>query len=114
MICKNGHIVSGGWCPVCENKPEKKKPKGIRPVSLKKAKLDKEYSVLGPLYLKLYPICEVVNCEKPSEQIHHKRGRDGGDQIDVEHFLAVCAVCHRYIEDHPTWAKEHGYSETRL
>jgi hypothetical protein len=112
MTCP--HIKSGSYCKICDTKPEKKKPKSIRKVSVKRVKENKEYSHRRKLYLELNPVCEVHNCGNKSTEIHHKKGRIGELLIDIEHFLAVCEQCHKYIELNPVWAKIQGYSETRL
>jgi hypothetical protein len=114
MFCENKHYYSGSYCHVCHDKPEKKKPKGIRRVSLKRVEENKEYSNVRISYLNAYPVCEVHNCNNKSDQIHHKAGRIGGLLLDINHFLAVCDTCHKYIELNPLWAKEHGYSESRI
>lgn len=114
MKCKNGHIVSGGYCHVCEVKPEKKKPKPLRKVSVKRVIENKEYTKVREAYLKVFPVCEVLNCNNPSTEIHHKAGREGERLIDINHFLATCSTCHQYIELNPLWAKIQGYSLSRL
>ncbi len=105
---------SGGYCKLCSEKPEKPKPKPIRKVSLKRIDKNKEYSEVNKQYLKDNPVCEVINCELKSDQVHHKKGRTGDLLTDIKYFLAVCDPCHKYIELNPLWAKEHGYSESRL
>jgi hypothetical protein len=114
MYCKNNHFYSGSYCKVCEERPEKKAQRPIPKVSKKRAKENTEYSKVRKIYLEHFPVCEVWNCGNKSTEIHHMRGRVGSLLIDVNHFLAVCEACHKYIENNPLWAKEHGYSESRL
>jgi len=114
MLCSNKHYYSGDYCHICETKPEKKKPKSINKVSKKRIDQNKEYSKVRDQYLKIFEVCEVKNCMLPSTQLHHKMGRIGELLTDVNHFLAVCDTCHKYIELNPLWAKEHGYSESRI
>ncbi len=114
MRCKNNHIVSGSYCPICETKPEKKKPKPLRKVSVKRVEENKEYKKVREAYLKIYPVCETFDCNNKSTEIHHKAGRTGELLTDVNHFLAVCIPCHKKIELNPVWAKMLGYSESRL
>ncbi len=45
---------------------------------------------------------------------HHKRGRIGQLLLDKKHWLPVCLGHHQYIEEHPTEAREKGWSELRL
>jgi hypothetical protein len=42
------------------------------------------------------------------------KGRIGNLLTDTSHFLAVCRQCHSWIEEHPTEAKELGFSKSRL
>lgn len=112
MSCR--HIKSGSYCKVCEEKPEKKKPQPISRVSKKRVKENSEYTKVRAAYLKVFPVCEVYNCNNKSNQIHHMAGREGERLTDINHFLAVCDSCHKYIELNPLWSKEHGYSESRL
>lgn len=72
------------------------------------------YKKARKAYLLEHPVCEVRGCGKPSEQIHHERGRIGDLLTNDKYFLAVCAECHQKIERFPKWAKEQGYSQSRL
>jgi hypothetical protein len=53
-------------------------------------------------------------------QIHHTAGREGVNEkgiprlLDVENFVPLCSEAHRYIEENPKFAKENGFSESRL
>lgn len=113
MICKNGHYYSGDWCHICQEPLPKKKPKPINKVSKKRIDQNKEYSKVRDQYLKIFEVCEVKNCMLPSSQIHHKAGRVGQLLTDVNHFLAVCDTCHKYIHDNVKWSQEYGYMELR-
>jgi hypothetical protein len=115
MQCKNcfSHY-SGSYCKICGTPPEKKSKKPIAKRSKKRAKEEAEYSKVRLAYLKIFPVCEVLNCGNKSTEIHHRQGRIGALLTDVNHFLAVCEPCHKYIEMHPAWSKEQGYSESRL
>lgn len=55
----------------------------------------------------------VEGCCYTSVDVHHKRGR-GKYLLDESTWLPVCRGCHNKIETHPNWAKENGYSESRL
>lgn len=105
---------SGSYCKICGTPPEKKKPKPIAKFSKKRAKENTEYSKVRLAYLKIFPVCEVWNCGNKSTQIHHRKGRIGSLLTDINHFLGVCDPCHLYLENNPIWAKEQGYSESRL
>lgn len=114
MRCENNHIISGKYCPICNSgKTEKKVPKQIRKVSLRRVEQNADYSFVRRIFLEIHPVCEVHNCLCKSEDVHHKKGRLGELLTNITHFLAVCRTCHKYIEEHPDWAKERGYSELR-
>ncbi len=49
-----------------------------------------------------------------AEEVHHKRGRTGDLLLDEAHWLPVSRKGHVKIEMNPRWAKEMGYSESRL
>lgn len=114
MICKNGHYYSGDWCHICQEPLPKKKPKGVNKVSKKRIEVNKEYLIVREQYLKIFDVCEVENCFNPSTEIHHISGRSGELLVDVNNFLAVCRTCHQYIELNPVWAKQQGYSKSRV
>lgn len=76
--------------------------------------LNKLLAGLTRAFLKLHPVCQVEGCKRPATMVHHKRGRVGKFLLMVKYFLAVCFLCHRRIEENPVWAKEMGYSESRL
>lgn len=67
MSC--GHIKSGSYCKVCEEKPEKKKPQPISKVSKKRIKENSEYAKVRAAYLKVFPVCEVGHCQGVSVTI---------------------------------------------
>lgn len=93
---------------------EKKKPKPIAKKSAKRTEEEKIYIKKSKLFLEARMLCEVKGCKRRSEDVHHKAGRTGSLYLDESKWLAVCRAHHAYIEVHPTWAKENGYSENRL
>lgn len=84
----------------------------IRKLSKKRAKQNREYSTLRKQFLELNPNCRVCGIE--ATDIHHKKGRTGHLLTDIRFFLPVCRRCHQRIELNPSWAKEKGYSLSRL
>lgn len=86
----------------------------MRNRSVKRAKQEREYSAIRVQFLYDYPVCQVPGCYMTSHQVHHKKGRIGDLLTDVRYFLAVCWGCHKQIEENPKWAKENGYSLSRL
>lgn len=103
-------IQSEGSYPKPEKK-EKKKSR-IRKFSKKRAKENKDYSLNRKEFLEENPYCKV--CGKIATTVHHKKGRIGGLLNDKRYFLPACDECHTKIELNPDWAKENGYSESRL
>lgn len=68
------------------------------------------YRPLRDKYLNEHPICEVHDCNNPSNQLHHKKGRVGKLLYDDEFFMACCGVCHpARIHENSEWSYEHGY-----
>lgn len=96
---------------VLKRTPLKKKAVKIKFRSDKRAEQEKAYNLFIKLWLvgKKCPMCG-----KDATQVHHKKGRIGKLLLDVRFFLPVTQDCHQYIEEHPEWAKEQGYSLSRL
>lgn len=94
-------------------KPTAKKP--LSPRSSKQAKLDALYSVLREQFLKRKPYCEahLPGCQINATDVHHTKGRTGALLLDDTQFLAVCRLCHGYIETHPKEAKLLNLSKSR-
>ncbi len=126
------------------NIPKPKKPKsrltrggGIRPVSAKRAKLNKIYSALRKTFLAKHPFCQIWIKENAdegyelseefiiknngiirqhsiyslcprSQDVHHKKGR-GKYLLDVSTWLAVSRLMHEKVHREPKWAREKGY-----
>jgi len=84
----------------------------MKKISEKRAKQLREYGKLRDAYLRAFPCCAL--CYREATDIHHKAGRSGERLNDTSNFLAVCRACHSKIELNPTWAKENGYSKSRL
>lgn len=87
----------------------------ISPVSPKQKKRLAEYAIVRAEYLHEHPYCEARMCRGArATEIHHRAGRVGDLLTDKSNFLAVCRECHNEIELRPEWAKEMGFSESRL
>ena len=114
MICKNGHYYSGDWCHICQEPLPKKKPKAMRKVAKKRVIQNKSYAEIRQNYLMMFPICQVKGCFQFATTIHHLAGRSGTLLTDVNNFLGCCMPCHQKIESEPIWAKEQGYSKSRI
>ena len=118
-ICKScgklTYIFSKGDCKYCANKRyaenSKRKRCAIRKVGKKRLGQLSKYKKVKSKYLEENRICEVDGCGNQSNQIHHKKGRDGYLLCEVEFFMACCGSCHprRIHETEVEWAKEKGY-----
>jgi hypothetical protein len=103
--------------PQPKPEPRAKKSKAkIKPVSTKQAKALSNYAKVRKDFLSKHLFCEanLTGCLVIADQIHHVEGRLGELLIDPNNFLAVCGVCHRFIEDNPTEALKMGFSKKRL
>lgn len=84
--------------------------------SKKRQKLNREYSKLAKAFKEAHPICQAqtIYCEGVTSDVHHKKGKVGKNYLDESTWLAVCRQCHYWIEKNPKWAKEKGFSQSRL
>lgn len=97
-----------------KNSQETKPRKRINRVSVRRAKEEREYSKKRKQFLQRPEnmICPVTG--KRTNEIHHKKGRVGDLFLDENYWLAVHSEGHEKIENNPEWAKEMGYSISRL
>lgn len=72
-----------------------------------------KYQRIRKEFLKEHKTCEFEGCKKDSKDVHHKAGRTGDLLFDTDLFMAVCRGHHLFIESHPVFAKEKGYSVSR-
>ena len=92
----------------------KSKSKPIKKVSDKKALQDIIYKSERIKFLMLpeNKICPIT--KQPTTDVHHKKGRLGDLYLDKRYWVALSREGHKYVEEHPEWAKENGYSLSRL
>lgn len=85
-------------------------------VSRAKREKDSGYTAAAKAFKQRHPVCQaqLPACTRATTEVHHKRGRSGGNLMDEATWLAVCRNCHRWIEEHPDDAKARGFSENRL
>jgi hypothetical protein len=111
------------WCPFkngyCRNHLGYSVPKAkeINKVSDKKKELDKEYTKVRKAFLADHPFCmaKLQGCKGKASQVHHMKGKVGSeDYLNKKFFLAVCLVCHEIIERNPAFARQNGFSVSRL
>jgi len=97
-----------------ESKKRVFKPTPIKKVSDKRTLENLKYQSQRIIFLgkpenKICPITK-----KPTTDIHHKKGRIGSLFLDERYWVALSREGHKYVEEHPEWAKENGYSLNRL
>jgi hypothetical protein len=73
-----------------------------------------EYLKARKAFLLTHPTCQFGTCQKKATEVHHKRGRGKKYLCDPKTFLAVCGGHHKFIETHPHFAREKGYTLSRL
>lgn len=90
------------------------KSKPIKKVSDKKALQDIIYKSERIKFLMLpeNKICPIT--KQTTTDVHHKKGRLGDLYLDKRYWVALSREGHKYVEEHPEWAKENGYSLSRL
>jgi hypothetical protein len=119
-ICQNKACFNyGKYARMCGHwKMVVGKPEPIKKVSKKREQVNrKEYAPKAKAFLKEHPKCQAATaiCTGASQCVHHKKGKHSHeDLLDEKFWLAVCFSCHRAIEDNPSWAKEMGFSVSRL
>jgi hypothetical protein len=98
--------------------PKDKAP--IEKVSVKMGKQLTQYAALKKKFM-LGRWCAYHGKPCLPTDVHHSKGRTGfaDDKeipllLDVRYWIAVCSEAHKYIEMNPVFAKENGYSESRL
>ena len=84
------------------------------------------YRPIRDEYQKEHPICEVHDCDKPANNLHHKMGRIGfaddwarfeGIKLlwDVRFFMNCCETCHpQRIHENSEWAYKNGYLISKI
>lgn len=85
----------------------------LRKLSGKRRKEVNLYLKARKIYLEAHLICEACN-EKPSDQIHHKKGRQGKLIHDVRYFMATDQECHAWIENNREASRRQGWLLDRL
>ena len=142
--CKCGGIIENpdtGLCASCAKalrkaklaagKPKKvtklkKSRKRIRPASSKLSYYRGLYSEIRKWFLEQNPNCAVFP-DLQATEVHHSKGRSHtayADQwaidndmpllIDARWFIPVSAEGHQKIEKNPDWARERGFTDTRM
>lgn len=99
----NKPVFGGGYC---KNHQYKRK----------KSDKQKSYETESKLFRSEGTKCEIKSpvCVGAIQGTHHKKGRIGNNLLDKKHWMRACNPCNDYCEAHPNWAKENGFSESRL
>jgi hypothetical protein len=125
--CENAISEECASCAGARRKAERRRLAEKKPPKKTSAKKQNEidqYAVLRQAFL-LRKWCAVHGKPCLPTDVHHSRGRVGyADEIardkgipaliDIRYFIPVCREAHRQIENDPIWAKENGYSESRI
>ena len=93
------------------------KAKPIPPRSQKRSKEERLYAAKRIIFIQEHPMCEAHIsgiCTEYAAEVHHKKGRIGDDLLDETHWLALCHMCHEYIENNRDFAMEKGFSIKRI
>jgi len=97
--------------------PERKKPrKKIRPVSKKRAAVNRIYAAISHPIWKGKP-CEAKtpDCIKWAQGIHHPEGNETTEKLlDPDNMMACCNPCNSWIEANDDEARRRGLKRSRL
>lgn len=114
---RNGHTASCNRLTRKLQTESLKPPKTKKPIAKTSDKMNQalaQYRRKKRIFIAANPICAVFK-DRPSVDIHHMMGRATIELLlDDNYWLAVSREAHQKIELNPEWAKEQGYSLTRL
>lgn len=82
--------------------------------SKKRIVQEREYNRKRRIFMEKNPVCQFENCNLPSTECHHAKGRIGDLLTDERYFVALCHEHHTWVELNPLEAKEKGLSLSRL
>lgn len=99
----------------------------MKPFSKKRAAEMRRYTTLRFAFLTQHPWCQFplrpmvdglyridAGCDQRATEVHHKRGRVGGDLLDIDHWAGLCHAHHVWVTEHPAEAIRLGISERRV
>ncbi len=98
------------------NVSTKKAAKPIRFLSKKRAAQNVLYLKKRRIFMEQNNKCQakLSRCTYWATDVHHPQGRLGDLLTDESKFIALCRNCHTFIEENPAFAKEHGFSLSRI
>lgn len=106
--------------PAAPKSPEKgskmAQKKGIRKMSKKRAKQERQYRPVRKKFLQDHPTCQLnlPGCQGTATQIHHAAGRENGRLLNIDDFKAACDNCHKIVTEKSRDAIAAGHSKSRL
>jgi len=113
------NVFGGGYCKMHQWKrtdrktPKNKPKKRINQYSKKMKGLLAIYNPRAKVYKEENPYCEAKIpgiCQYYTSDIHHKKGR--GPYLLLEYtWMPICRMCHTWIDENPTEAREKGLVE---
>ncbi len=117
MKCVNCNYLNkkAGVCEICNHKMSEvveKKKYQIPKASKSRAKENTEYNKQVKVFLEGRQ-CAVFP-ELKATEVHHMAGRIEKLLLDQKYWLPVSNKGHIEVEMNPKWAKEHGFSISRL
>lgn len=94
------------------------KPNPVKPIKRLSGKRKKEEAEFHREKIKFLNLPENKQCrvfpDQRAIEVHHMKGRIGSLLLDKRFWLPVSRDGHMKVERNPNWAKENGYSLSRL
>jgi hypothetical protein len=104
------------WSDQQEQRRNERRSKGIRPVSKKREKINREYRRIVAEMAAAENRCRVRSpeCTGVVQGANHIQKRSPGNLIDRDNLEMCCNSCNGYIERFPEWAKQNGHFKSRF
>lgn len=97
-----------------EGRKQAKTKTKIKPLSDKRKVEEAKYQLQRILFLKKPENSKCPITGTKTTDVHHKKGRICNLLLDETYWIALSREGHKYVEEHPEWAKENGFSLSRL
>jgi hypothetical protein len=119
---ENRDLMLCASCNSLRRRMDRAKAVDVKPIKKVSKGLAKEREVYARIRQKflLNKWCAYHGHPCIPTDIHHSAGREGVNEkgiprlLDGEHFVPLCREAHEYIEKNPKYAKENGFTESRL
>ena len=103
--------------------PELAAAGGVKARSDSEQRRMESYRPLAEMFKRQNPVCAACHIINPNpllsslqnastEDVHHKRGRDGLLLFNSKYWIPVCRECHNWIRDNTAKARELGLDES--